>query len=193
VRQGRRRGLIHLSEEECARPAGIVVLGKIVDAYGLHGAVKLHPFADDPESWGAMPRWWLGHDGDAPRMWRCLRLSRCRARSGSLIAAFDGIADRNAAESLRGMLVGAPREELPAPEDGEYYWGDLVGLEVVNAREEALGRVAGLIGTLANDVLRVVEDKEGGGKERLLPFVEAVVREVDVAGRRLRVDWELDW
>jgi 16S rRNA processing protein RimM len=179
-----------MSGEERAQSAGIVVLGKIVDAYGLHGAVKLRPFADDPQSWGAMPYWWLGHDGDAPQMWRCLRLTRCRARSGSLIAVLDGIDDRNAAESLRGMLVGAPREALPAPEDGEYYWSDLVGLEVVNAREEALGRVAGLIETGANDVL-VVEGKEG--RERLLPFIEAVVREVDVPGRRLRVDWELDW
>ncbi|MDR0440401.1 MAG: ribosome maturation factor RimM [Candidatus Accumulibacter sp.] len=172
----------------------MVVLGKIVDAYGLRGAVKLHPFADDPESWGTMPRWWLGRDGDAPQMWRCRRLIRCQARSGLLIAVLDGIADRDAAESLRGMLVGAPREELPTPADGEYYWGDLVGLEVVNAREEALGRVAGLIGTGANDVLRVVaEGEEGEGKERLLPFIESVIREVDVPGRRIRVDWELDW
>jgi 16S rRNA processing protein RimM len=112
-----------------------------------------------------------------------------------LIAVLDGIDDRTAAESLRGMLVGAPREELPAPKDGEYYWGDLVGLDVVNAQGRSLGRVAGLIGTGANDVLRVVEagSKEGEGKERLLPFVEAVIREVDVSGGRIRVDWELDW
>ena len=170
------------------------MLGRLVDAYGLGGAVKVRPFADDPESWGAMPRWWLGREGDAPEKWRCLRLTRCRERAGSLIAVLDGIDDRTAAESLRGMLVGAPREELPAPKDGEYYWGDLVGLDVVNAQGRSLGRVAGLIGTGANDVLRVVEaGKEGEGKERLLPFVEAVIREVDVPGGRIRVDWELDW
>jgi 16S rRNA processing protein RimM len=183
-----------LDEEASARPAGIVVLGKVVDAYGLRGAVRVRPFADGPESWAVMPRWWFGRDGDAPEAWRGLRLIRCRAQAGSLVAALDGIADRDAAESLRGMLVGAPRGELPVPEDGEYYWGDLVGLDVVNARGQALGRVAGLIGTGANDVLRVVEeDREGKGGERLLPFVEAVVREVDVPGRRIRVDWKLDW
>jgi 16S rRNA processing protein RimM len=183
-----------LGEEESARLAGIVVLGKLVDAYGLRGAVRVHPFADDPESWGTMPRWWLGGGGGAPETWRCLRLIRCRKQSGSLIAVLDGVDDRDAAESLRGMLVGAPREELPTPKDGEYYWGDLVGLDVVNARGQALGRVAGLIGTGANDVLRVVEEgKEGEGRERLLPFVEAVVREVDTPGRRIRVDWEPDW
>jgi 16S rRNA processing protein RimM len=184
-----------LAGGEGARPAGIVVLGRVVDAYGLRGAVRVHPFADDPKSWGAMPRWWLGRDGDAPETWRCLRLIRCWERSGSLIVVLDGIDGRNAAESLRGMLIGAPREELPAPEDGEYYWDDLVGLEVVNTREQALGRVAGLIGTGANDVLRVVaeDEEEGEGRERLLPFVDAVIREVDVPGRRIRVDWEVDW
>jgi 16S rRNA processing protein RimM len=187
-----------LAEEEGARPAGIIVLGKVVDAYGLRGAVRVHSFADDPESWGGMPRWWLGRDGDAPEMWRCLRLIRCRGQSGSLIASLDGIDDRQAAESLRGMLIGAPREELPAPEDGAYYWGDLVGLDVVNTQGQAVGRVAGLIGTGANDVLRVMAESEEGkegkeGKERLLPFVDAVIREVDVPGRRIRVDWDLDW
>jgi 16S rRNA processing protein RimM len=184
-----------LTEKEGARPVGIVVLGKVVDAYGLRGAVRVHPFADDPESWGVMSRWWLGRDGDAPEAWRCLRLIRCRGQSDSLIAALDGIGDRGAAESLRGLLVGAPREELSAPKDGEYYWGDLVGLEVVNTREQALGRVAGLIETGANDVLRVVAEERDGeeGRERLLPFVDAVIREVDVPGRCIRVDWELDW
>ncbi|MDR2614212.1 MAG: ribosome maturation factor RimM [Candidatus Accumulibacter sp.] len=169
---------------------GFVVLGKVVEASGLRGAVKVHPFADDPEVWGTMPRWWLGREGEAPDAWRCLRLIRCRARPGVLVAALEGIDDRDAAESLRGFLVGAPREELLAPKDGEYYWGDLLGLEVVNERGEALGQVAGLIATAANDVLRVVDE---AGKEHLLPFVAAFVREVDVPGRRIRVDWETDW
>jgi 16S rRNA processing protein RimM len=168
----------------------IVVLGKVVDACGLRGAVKVRPFADDPAAWGAMPCWWLGGEGDAPDAWRCLRLIRCRARSDALVATLEGIDDRDAAGSLRGLLVGAPRAELPATASGEYYWGDLLGLEVVNERGQALGRVAGLIATAANDVLRVVDET---GKERLLPFVEAFVREVDVPGQRIRVDWEADW
>ncbi|MDR2112770.1 MAG: ribosome maturation factor RimM [Candidatus Accumulibacter sp.] len=168
----------------------MVVLGKVVDSCGLRGAVRVRPFADDPESWGAMPRWWLGGEGDAPEAWRCLRLLRCRRQSGLLIAALEGIADRDAAESLRGLLVGAPREELPATRSGEYYWGDLLGLEVVNTQGQALGRVAGLIATAANEVLRVVDE---AGRERLLPFVDTVARDVDLPGRRILVDWEADW
>jgi 16S rRNA processing protein RimM len=177
-----------LSDKETG--ARLVVLGRIVGAHGLRGEVRVHPFADDPAAWGAMPRWWIGKEGDAPEAWRCLRLIHCRERSGVSIAVLDGVSDRNAAESLHGMLVGAPREELPATESGEYYWDDLVGLEVVNVQGRPLGRVAGLIETAANAVLRV-ENKEDG--ERLLPFVDAVVREVDVPGRRLLVDWQADW
>lgn len=171
-------------------PADIVVLGKVVDSYGLRGAVKVHPFADDPRSWGALPHWWLGREGDAPVAWRRVRLMRCREQSGVLVATLEGIVDRDASEALRGMLVGAPRAELPATESGEYYWGDLLGLDVVNVQGQSLGQVAGLIGTAANDVLRV---DDGEGRERLLPFVDAVIRDVDVPGRRILVDWEADW
>jgi 16S rRNA processing protein RimM len=173
-----------------------IVLGKVVDSYGLRGGVKVHPFADDPQSWGAMPRWWLGREGDAPPMWRCLRVIHCREHSGLLIADLEGVVDRDASESLRGMLVGAPREELPATKSGEYYWGDLVGLDVVKVQGQPLGRVLELIAAAGNDVLRVVEvvGEEGKeGKERLLPFVNAVVREVNIAERRILVDWEADW
>jgi 16S rRNA processing protein RimM len=168
----------------------LVVLGKVVDACGLRGAVKVRPFADDPTAWGTMPHWWLGNEDDAPDAWRRLRLIQCQVRSGTLIATLEGIDNRDAAESLRGLLVGAPREELPTPADGEYYWGDLLGLEVINERGQAFGRIAGLIATAANDVLRVVDET---GKERLLPFVKTFVREVDIPEQRLRVDWEADW
>lgn len=179
-------------EEEAGTqaPADIVVLGKVVDSYGLRGALKVHPFADDPAAWGAMSHWWLGREGDAPDTWCRLRLIRCREQSGLLIATLEGVVDRDASESIRGMLIGAPREALPAPESGEYYWDDLVGLDVVNVHGQPLGRVIGLIATAANDVLRVGSED---GKERLLPFVAAVVQEVDVAGRRILVDWEADW
>ena len=175
---------------EIGAPDDIVVLGTIVGSHGLRGAVKVHPFADDPASWGSLPSWLMGREGEAPPTWRRVRLIHSREQSGLLIATLEGIVDRDASESLRGMLVGAPREELPATESGEYYWGELVGLDVVNAQGQPLGRVAGLIAAAGNDVLQV---KDGEGRERLLPFVEAVVKEVNVSERRIRVDWEVDW
>jgi len=73
---------------------------------------------------------------------------------------------------------------------GEYYWADLVGLAVINSRGESLGRIIGLLDTPANAVMRVGDGQQG---ERLLPFVAAVVLAVDLPGRFVRVDWELDW
>ena len=170
--------------------ADIVVLGKIVGAYGLNGAVRVHPFADDPAAWAKLKHWWIGREGESAPAWGQHRVSRCRMHGDSVIAQFEGMNDRTAAESLHGLLVGVPRLDLPATEKDEYYWADLVGLDVVNTKDQPLGRVLGLIETSANDVLRV---GDGEGQERLLPFVGAVVLEVDLPARRMRVEWEADW
>ena len=91
---------------------------------------------------------------------------------------------------MRGLLVGAPRAALPPTGAGEYYWADLVGLEVINTRDQSLGRILGLIDTPANTVLRV---GDGDRAERLLPFVAAVVLDVGLEAGRVRVEWEMDW
>lgn len=171
-------------------PSDMVVLGKIVAPSGLQGAVKIHPFADDPTAWAKLPQWWLGREGDDPALWRPEKLRRCRYREGLLVAEFVSLTDRNASEAAKGLLVGVPRNELPPTDENEFYWADLVGLEVVNTRDQRLGEVLGLIETPGNDVLRV---GDGDGNEQLLPFVAAVVLEVDLPGRRVRVDWEADW
>lgn len=174
----------------------LIVLGKITAPYGIQGWVRIHPYADDPLAWAALPQWWVAAEkGDgaaqAPlAQWRSLKLQHCRWQGDGLVAQFEGVADRNAAEALQGLLVGAPREVLPATAEDEFYWADLVGLEVVNTREEKLGQVAGLIETGANDVLRVAGED---GEERLLPFVAAVVLAVDLDARCIRVAWEKDW
>jgi len=171
-------------------PADLVVLGRVGAAYGVRGAVHVQPFADDPAAWSDLPQWWLGRDAGEPQEWRSFRLRRCMLRGDRLLACLDGVSDRTAAEALRGLLVGVSRQALPPTANDEYYWGDLIGLKVINTRGAPLGRVLGLLETPANAVLRV---GDGVGEERLLPFVGAVVLEVDLAGCCLRVDWEADW
>lgn len=168
----------------------MVVLGRIAAPYGIKGWVKLHPFGDDPAAWAGMPRWWLGKSADGAD-WLPMTLEELRAHGKGLIAKFDGIDDRTAAEKLDGMYVGAPRDELPATGEDEFYWGDLVGLAVVNEGGERLGKVASLIEAGANQVL-VVKD-EVADKEHLLPFVAEVVKDVAVAEGRIRVAWGKDW
>jgi 16S rRNA processing protein RimM len=169
-----------------------IVLGKIVDAYGVKGWVKIHPFADDPLAWQKMPNWWLrADDGQAGSdAWQPVGFKQCRMHGHALVACLDGVDDRTAAERLRGSLIGAPREALPATGADEYYWADLIGLAVNNLQGENLGQVADLLETGANDVLLV---RDAAGVERLIPFNSTSIIEVDLAGKRVVADWGLDW
>lgn len=168
----------------------MIVLGRIVAPFGVKGWVRVAPFGDDPLSWGQMPQWWTAHDAESPDgSWRNLSLRECRTHGDGLIALFEEIPDRDTADKFKGWYVGAPRSAMPAPDENEYYWHDLIGLRIENLGGETLGKVEGLISTGAHDVLRVVDEET----ERLIPFVAAYAQEVDLAGGVIRVDWQKDW
>lgn len=165
----------------------MIVLGRITTPYGINGWLKLRPFGDDPEAWGKMKELWLSPRAEEGH-WTAWRLHELRVHGGNeVIVRFEDIHDRTAAESLKGLFVGVPREALPRMNKDEYYWGDLIGLTVENEDEECLGKVDSLIETGAHSVLVVKE----GAYERLLPFVGAVVKEV--TPDKIVVAWELDW
>jgi len=170
----------------------MVVLGRVIAPYGVQGWVKLFALGDDPLAWRKMPALWLGTDPDGTQ-WRRHELEALKAHGKGLVAKFKGVDDRSAAEAIDGSYIAAPREALPQTGQDEYYWADLIGLDVVNEKGERLGRVAELIETGANDVLVVHEGEGKAMRERLLPFVAQVVSEVDVPNRRIRVAWEADW
>lgn len=168
----------------------MIVLGRIVAPFGVKGWVKVHPFGDDPLSWREMPQWWLADKAEAPgEAWQPVKLAGFREHGAGLIASFEGVTDRNGAEALQGRYIAAPREAMPGTGADEYYWGDLVGLAVVNQSGEALGTVEALMSTGAHDVLQVRD----GDEERLIPFVAAYVLDVDLPSRTIRVEWQKDW
>ncbi|AYH42953.1 ribosome maturation factor RimM [Azoarcus sp. DN11] len=168
----------------------MMVLGRIVAPFGVKGWVKVHPFGDDPLSWRKMPQWWLADTADAAEeAWQPVKLAGFREHGAGLIASFEGVTDRNGAEALQGRYIAAPREAMPGTEENEYYWGDLVGLAVVNQSGDALGTVEAMMSTGAHDVLQVRD----GDEERLIPFVAAYVLDVDLPTRTIRVDWQKDW
>ena len=168
----------------------MVVLGRIVAPFGVHGWLRVHAFGDDPEAWKEMRQLWLSVDAEAPvGGWTAHELTGLRRHGDGIIAKLAGIDDRDSSEALGSCFIGAPRDALPQPDPGEYYWADLIGLDVVNMQEQFLGRVESLIETGANQVL-VAKD---GERERLLPFIAQVVRSVDLPGRQIRVEWGSDW
>jgi 16S rRNA processing protein RimM len=168
----------------------MIVLGRIVVPFGVHGWLRVHPFGDDPEAWRKMPQWWLSSDVEAAdERWKAHDLEAVKIHGDGVVAKLAGIDDRDASEALGNVYFGAPREALPPPAPDEYYWTDLIGLAVVNMQDQQLGQVKSLIETGANQVLVVVD----GERERLLPFVEHVVKAVDVPGGSIRADWDSDW
>ncbi|MBK7016413.1 MAG: 16S rRNA processing protein RimM [Sulfuritalea sp.] len=168
----------------------MIVLGRVVAPFGVHGWLRVHAFGDDPEAWKQMRQIWISDDAEAPaERWVVHELAGLRRHGDGVVAKLAGIDDRDASEALGSCFIGAPRDALPAPKQDEYYWADLVGLDVVNLLDQSLGRVESLIETGANQVL-VARD---GERERLLPFIASVVKQVDVPGRRIRVDWGSDW
>ncbi len=100
-----------------------------------------------------------------------------------------GCHDRTTAEKYRGLMIAVPRSRLPKGKEDEYYWSDLIGLEVVNVAGECLGKVDNLQDTGANQVLCVA----GEDGEILIPFIEAAIKQVDLAGKTIHVDWQADY
>jgi len=122
-----------------------------------------------------------------------LRVREAREHSDSIVASSADIPDRNAAESLKGARVFVPRSSFPTPAEGEYYWIDLIGLQVRNREGVDLGVVRELMATGPQTVL-VLQAQEGEKTvERMIPFVSAFVDQVDTAARCITVDWQPDY
>mgnify|MGYP000432144635 CR=1 FL=1 len=98
-----------------------------------------------------------------------------------------------AAELLRGARIFLSRTDFPAAQDGEYYWVDLIGLEVINREGVSLGEVRDLLSTGPQTVLVLQQEQGDKPIERMIPFVAAFVDQVDLAGRRITVDWQPDY
>ena len=159
-----------------------VVLGKVGALYGVRGWVKLWSFTDPVENLLDYRELEVGRGG----RWDTVRLAEGRLQGDTLVARFEGCADRDQAAPLVGAELAVARERLPAPAQGEFYWADLVGLEVVTTGGVTLGKVDQMMATGANDVMVVK-----GERERLLPFVTGqYVKDVDLAGGRIVVDWD---
>ena len=155
-------------------PEKQVTLAAIAGAHGIGGEVRLKLFAEGIESLKRHKRLFAGE--------RALTLKSLRGGERSAIAAFAEIADRSAAEALRGQTLSVPRSELPPLEEGEYYHADLIGLPCESAEGERVGTVAAVENFGAGDLLEV---ERPDGKRGLIPFRPGVA---DLAGDRIILD-----
>jgi 16S rRNA processing protein RimM len=157
-----------------------VCVAQIGAPHGVRGEVKLWPFTADPQAvqdYGPLE----SEDGAAR-----FEIEALRAAKDHLVVRLKGVTDRNAAERLTNTKLFVPRERLPATEaDDEFYHADLIGLAVVDTAGNALGSVAAIHNFGAGDLIEV---RPAQGATVLLPFTEAAVPEVDIAGQRIVVD-----
>jgi len=179
-------------------PADALEVGRIGDAWGLKGWFKVLSYASPPEAIVSARRWHLQAGRPAPgaaRLPGVLEIRELREHGDSIVASAEGIDDRTGAEALRGARIYVPRSSFPAAGADEFYWADLIGLAVINRDGVALGEVVGLIDTGPHSVLRVAPAgaAAAAAEERLIPFVAAYIDTVDVAGRKIVVDWGLDF
>jgi 16S rRNA processing protein RimM len=171
-----------------AWPDDAIEVGRVVDAWGVKGWIKVQPYAADPQALFASRRWFVRGEAHGPAL---LRITLAREQGDAVVAAAQELPDRDAAEALKGARVFVPRGSFPTPHEDEFYWVDLIGSTVVNRGGVVLGTVVDLLDTGAHSVLRV--SPPAGGAERMIPFVAAYVDAVEADARRIVVDWGLDY
>lgn len=160
-----------------------IILGRISDAHGVKGWVKVLSYTEPREAIIDYRPWLLGAD-EAP--FEPLEGAR---HGKTVIARLEGVDDRDTAESLAGQAIAVDRRQLPDPGEQQYYWADLIGLEVVLEDGESLGTIDAMMATGANDVM-VVE----GTRQRLIPFIkDHTVLDVDLGSRKVTVSWDRDF
>jgi 16S rRNA processing protein RimM len=184
------RNFISKQASDMAVPEDLVLLGYVSGAFGVQGWVRIKPYSAEAEALLTARTWWL----DKPEL-RDVDVMQAKVHGDEVVARLVGVADRDAAEALKGASVQVRRSHFPVLDDGEFYWVDLIGLAVANERGEVLGVVADLMDNGAHPILRVAPPAQDGKPrpEMLIPFVDQFVKTVDQAERRITVDWEADY
>jgi 16S rRNA processing protein RimM len=161
-----------------------VVMGRIVGSFGVHGWLKVKPYTEQAAGLGEFPRWLVS----TRHGWRDMPVEGFEVHSKGPVVKLAGCDEREAADQLRGCDVAVSREALGDAKEGELFQVDLVGLEVVEASGESLGRVEDFFATGETSVMVVK-----GTKERLIPFIPHYVLGVDREAGRITVDWKADY
>ncbi|MCV6613707.1 MAG: ribosome maturation factor RimM [Cellvibrionaceae bacterium] len=174
--------------------SNLVNIGRITGVFGIKGWVKIHSDTEPRENIFEYSPWWLKtRHGVKP-----VEIDQAKPHGNGLIAHIKGVDDRDIAETYTKVDIAVERAQLPALEEGEYYWHQLVGLKVITEQGPeplVLGAVQKLLATGANDVLVVKGDVEAlaslDNKERLLPYVPGqFIKRVDLQAGEIYVDWD---
>ena len=164
----------------------LVHMGQVVNAFGILGFIKIKT---DTNATAISLSNYSNIYLKVKEQWVLYKVTKSFPHDNILNTKLEGINDRNEAISLKGSIVGIPRTEFPKIQDpDEFYWVDLIGLDVINQENISLGKVSDLMESGANSVLVV-----DGETEHLIPFVSAYIIKVDLAKKQIIVDWGIDY
>jgi len=164
----------------------LIQVGRISGLYGVKGWVKIYSYTEPRENIIGYSPWLLKINGQ----WQTVEVERGRQHGKGVVAKLVSYDDRDQVAPLIDADIAIHRTQLPPAKKGEFYWLDLIGLQVVNVQGEVLGKVIKLMPTGANDVLVV----QGDGEEILIPYVwEVFILNVDLDQQQITVDWQADY
>lgn len=162
-----------------------IIIGRINGIYGVRGWVKVYSYTRPIENILSYSPWQLYQH----KQWQTVKVSEGKPHGKGIIVRLETCQTREQAALLLGSKIAIARDQLPPTEDDEYYWSDLIGLNVINQDGIAFGTVDYLIETGSNDVLVVK-----GERERLIPFImHDFVIQVDLQQQRILVDWDAEF
>lgn len=182
--------------EAADMPADAVEVGRITDAWGIKGWFKVLPYSANPEALFSSKRWFLLPTEKGAKTFAGvggLKIKEAKVHSDTVVACAHEVDDRDTADALRGARIFIAKSSFPTPQKDEYYWVDLIGLDVVNREGVALGQVHELMSTGPQTVLVINYRADGHPLQRMIPFVAVYIDDVDLAARRILVDWQPDY
>lgn len=159
-----------------------VVIGQINGLYGVHGGLKVFSYTSPRERIFSYRPWLLNKNAG----WTAADIVSHREQGKGLVVFLRGVTDREQAGRLVGAEIAVTREQLPPLPAGEYYWSDLLDMEVIDMQDRILGKVMDIQETGANDVIVV-----RGDRQHMIPWVtDEIIKRVDIASGRIYVDWD---
>jgi 16S rRNA processing protein RimM len=190
--QQKRKKLLSNSTATPSNPKRLLV-GKINGLFGVQGWVKLFSHTQPRKNILSYQPWHIQIDGQ----WQTLDILKGREQGKTIVAQLKDINNREQAQSMIGIDLYIEKSQLPKLPEGEHYWEDLIGLEVINQQQVVLGKVSNLVDTGANNVLVVSGDKESSSskdrKEHWVPYIEPFLISVDIGKKQILVDWDEDF
>lgn len=170
----------------------LIIVGKLGSSYGIRGWLRVFSFTEDPNSIFDYSPWYISNANKADQ-WQQVEVESAKPHSQDTIVKLKGIEDRDQANALTNYEIYVDATKLPALDEGDFYWKDLIGCQVITVNGYDLGQVTDLMETGSNDVLVVKANLKDafGAKERLIPFVEdQFIKQVDLTAKKIIVDWD---